>query len=95
MRKEIQHDSLLARCVFACLSPTLITKLGMSLLLVALLPLTWVFGKRPFFLKRIFTDNSAMQIATINIVIRIVLSISINFVLQIYSFCHYVCWLWP
>ena len=40
MRKEIQHDSLLARCVFACISPTLITKLGMSLLLVALLPLT-------------------------------------------------------
>ena len=40
MRKEIQHDSLLARCVFACLSPTLITKLGMSLLLVALLPMT-------------------------------------------------------
>lgn len=29
-----------------------------------------------------------MHIATINNVINIVLSISINFVVQIYSFCH-------
>jgi hypothetical protein len=39
---------------------------------MALLPLTWVFGKRPFFFKMIFIAKNAMQIATINIVIVIV-----------------------
>ena len=54
--------------------------------LKALFPLTCVLGNLPFFLKSILTENSAILIATINTVIRIVFSISINFVVQIYTF---------
>ena len=46
----------------------------------ALLPLTCPLGNLPPFTKKTFTPNKSMQIATINKVISIVSSISINFV---------------
>ncbi len=54
----------------------------MPLLRMALLPPTWVLGKRPFFSTITFMASNATQIAIINNVNNKVLNISINFVMS-------------